>query len=513
MKPHENNTVKHTPREKDVEGNAVTGEIKEIWTTVLNASVFEYSTRVWSRINQEDIFLTTFYQVNAAWPFSIKAQVEQRGIILAVERPAGGNRTNKSRAWASKLADVDFGSIRFVVANSFDVVPLIQPYIVDFATDVYVFCRDDLTRIRQEKHIPRRVTACLLMSEMSELVELYKSGFVCSPNTLPGVSAESPQGPLSDAQAARFLASLKNLEPADQLSAMSDALRTLSLPRFPPFAFESGASNFSCRLQAAELLAEYGHSAIHHPDYRRNLHMELRRLASLSPTDPQSLGPQSLDRPGSNQPPSDGQSSDLRACLAPNLTPELRRALQGPLCPIVFPFVVCGSGFKSPRILLYEASATPPHLSLAPPSLGTFSLEPKLPSEAGVHLPKNWLDEAFGRDPRRLLLIVRLSEVFGRHVGESEANLRNTFGLAETLGRRYESVVVLLENLELFAKRDNSSMLERNLVTSLLVSLDGIQTTSAHVGYIGISRTHPANLDEAITRPGRFNQWIPICHA
>ena len=98
--------------------------------------------------------------------------------------------------------------------------------------------------------------------------------------------------------------------------------------------------------------------------------------------------------------------------------------------------------------------------------------------------------------------MVTAADIFGKHVGESEKNVRKLFGDI----RKNPLSVVFIDELEtIFPKRtDEVHETTRKVISLLLQELDGIDKSKNPILLLGATNV-PWMIDEAFLRPGRFD--------
>ena len=100
------------------------------------------------------------------------------------------------------------------------------------------------------------------------------------------------------------------------------------------------------------------------------------------------------------------------------------------------------------------------------------------------------------------------AQIYSKYVGESEKNLKEIFTLSRELGAAGKQVIVFIDELDGFApsRDDGENRSIRAVLSVLLAELDGMQELT-NVTLIGATNK-PADLDKALIRPGRFDEWI-----
>ncbi|BAM41294.1 uncharacterized protein TOT_030000557 [Theileria orientalis strain Shintoku] len=112
------------------------------------------------------------------------------------------------------------------------------------------------------------------------------------------------------------------------------------------------------------------------------------------------------------------------------------------------------------------------------------------------------------------LCLIRFSEILMPYFGESEQKLRFLFELS--VEKATEGVLcICLEGLHNFSNsKDTSDDLERRILSTLLILLDGINrkkpATGVSVVVVATTEQDPALLDESLLRPGRLERILEI---
>ncbi|UKJ88993.2 hypothetical protein MACJ_002239 [Theileria orientalis] len=112
------------------------------------------------------------------------------------------------------------------------------------------------------------------------------------------------------------------------------------------------------------------------------------------------------------------------------------------------------------------------------------------------------------------LCVIRFSEILMPYFGESEQKLKFLFEFS--VENATEGVLcICLEGLHNFSNsKDTSDDLERRILSTLLLLLDGINrkkpTTEVSVVVVATTEQDPSLLDESLLRPGRLERILEI---
>ena len=100
------------------------------------------------------------------------------------------------------------------------------------------------------------------------------------------------------------------------------------------------------------------------------------------------------------------------------------------------------------------------------------------------------------------------AEIFNKYVGESEKNLKEVFTFSRELAAAGRKVILFIDELDGFApsREQSESRAVRSVLSVLLAELDGVQVLT-NVTVIGATNK-PEDIDDALLRPGRFEEWI-----
>ena len=118
---------------------------------------------------------------------------------------------------------------------------------------------------------------------------------------------------------------------------------------------------------------------------------------------------------------------------------------------------------------------------------------------------KTLMAKAVATESNFNFLSVKGPELFNKYVGESEKALQQIFVKARSVA----PVVIFFDEIDAIGKkRSDASHVGDRMLIQLLVELDGIQ----HINHITViaATNRPDVLDEALIRPGRFDQFIYV---
>ena len=98
-------------------------------------------------------------------------------------------------------------------------------------------------------------------------------------------------------------------------------------------------------------------------------------------------------------------------------------------------------------------------------------------------------------------------EIMGKYYGESEQRIRDVFTEAQS---QAPSIIFIDEIDSIASKREDAGEVERRVVSQLLTIMDGLQPRQNVIVIAATNR--PDVLDEALRRPGRFDElvYIPV---
>ena len=124
---------------------------------------------------------------------------------------------------------------------------------------------------------------------------------------------------------------------------------------------------------------------------------------------------------------------------------------------------------------------------------------------------KTLLAKAVAGETGIRMLIANVKDLVSKFQGESSKNISVIFNQA----RKGGPAIIFFDELDALAQsRTNSSVSstggeDRRIANALLTELDGAQTDNSNVYVIGATNI-PWELDDAVTRSGRFNQFIYV---
>lgn len=124
---------------------------------------------------------------------------------------------------------------------------------------------------------------------------------------------------------------------------------------------------------------------------------------------------------------------------------------------------------------------------------------------------KTLLAKAIAGETGIRMLIANVKELVSKFQGESSKNINKIFEQAREGG----PAIIFFDEIDALAQSRTSSTVsstggeDRRIANALLTELDGAQADNSNVYVIGATNI-PWELDDAITRPGRFNQFIYV---
>jgi SpoVK/Ycf46/Vps4 family AAA+-type ATPase len=121
---------------------------------------------------------------------------------------------------------------------------------------------------------------------------------------------------------------------------------------------------------------------------------------------------------------------------------------------------------------------------------------------------KTMMAEAVATEIDGIFLAVKGSDIMSMWAGEAEKNVAGLFDLVETLGKEHK-VVLFLDEIEAVApSRASQHMMEheRKITAEFLSALNRKYDNAIIIG----ATNAPANVDAAVTRPGRFTDIITV---
>ncbi len=144
-----------------------------------------------------------------------------------------------------------------------------------------------------------------------------------------------------------------------------------------------------------------------------------------------------------------------------------------------------------------------------PGTLGAYGVPPPtgflLAGQPGTG--KTLLARALAGEAGLPFLAFTASEIQSKWAGESEQRIRDVFDRA----RRYAPAIVFIDEIDAIAsaRREDTADWRASVVNQLLASMDGFKAGDGPV-FVLAATNHPEALDPALTRPGRFDEIIPI---
>lgn len=122
---------------------------------------------------------------------------------------------------------------------------------------------------------------------------------------------------------------------------------------------------------------------------------------------------------------------------------------------------------------------------------------------------KTLLARAIAGEVKAAFYTVKPSEIMSQWVGVAEQNLQKLFSVA----RSHDPAVIFIDEIEALApkRRSTASTVMQRLVPQLLSELDGFSPNRDGNTLLFLGATNePWSLDEALLRPGRFDQKVYI---
>ena len=120
---------------------------------------------------------------------------------------------------------------------------------------------------------------------------------------------------------------------------------------------------------------------------------------------------------------------------------------------------------------------------------------------------KTYIARALAGEVGAAFMNVRISDVLGHYIGDSENNLHDVFETA----RACAPVVLFLDEIDAVGMRrsPSSASYMRPVTNQLLMELDGIGSDNEGVFILAATNT-PWDVDPALRRPGRFDRCVAV---
>ena len=120
---------------------------------------------------------------------------------------------------------------------------------------------------------------------------------------------------------------------------------------------------------------------------------------------------------------------------------------------------------------------------------------------------KTYIARALAGEVGAAFMNVRISDVLGHYIGDSENNLHDVFDTA----RACAPVVLFLDEIDAVGMRrsPSSASYMRPVTNQLLMELDGIGADNEGVFILAATNT-PWDVDPALRRPGRFDRCVAV---
>ena len=120
---------------------------------------------------------------------------------------------------------------------------------------------------------------------------------------------------------------------------------------------------------------------------------------------------------------------------------------------------------------------------------------------------KTYIARALAGEVGAAFMNVRISDVLGHYIGDSENNLHDVFETA----RACAPVVLFLDEIDAVGMRrsPSSASYMRPVTNQLLMELDGIGADNEGVFILAATNT-PWDVDPALRRPGRFDRCVAV---
>ena len=120
---------------------------------------------------------------------------------------------------------------------------------------------------------------------------------------------------------------------------------------------------------------------------------------------------------------------------------------------------------------------------------------------------KTYIARALAGEVGASFMNIRISDILGQYIGESEGNLHDIFETA----RANAPVVLFLDEIDAVGLKRSAatSSYMRALTNQLLMELDGIGADNEGVFILAATNT-PWDVDPALRRPGRFDRCVAV---
>ena len=120
---------------------------------------------------------------------------------------------------------------------------------------------------------------------------------------------------------------------------------------------------------------------------------------------------------------------------------------------------------------------------------------------------RTYIARALAGEVGAAFMNVRISDVLGHYIGDSENNLHDVFETA----RACAPVVLFLDEIDAVGMRrsPSSASYMRPVTNQLLMELDGIGADNEGVFILAATNT-PWDVDPALRRPGRFDRCVAV---
>ena len=120
---------------------------------------------------------------------------------------------------------------------------------------------------------------------------------------------------------------------------------------------------------------------------------------------------------------------------------------------------------------------------------------------------KTYIARALAGEVGASFMNIRISDILGQYIGESEGNLHDIFETA----RANAPVVLFLDEIDAVGLKRSAAISSymRALTNQLLMELDGIGSDNEGVFILAATNT-PWDVDTALRRPGRFDRCVAV---